>query len=119
MFSTVRDVVNEFGLVGETFENSRVQFKLAMEVVYNKKSGSSYQRWVLGEEIDGQMVGKCYYGTRFDIIDALRDVMDLNPEEEAEKAKHWDCYVQRKYKDMKKRLMEEGKWKTPSKKESD
>lgn len=117
-FSTVRDVVNEFGLVGETFEGSKVQFKLAMEVVYNQKQGSAYQRWVLSEEIEGVPVGKCYYGSRFDIIDALRDVMDLDPEDEVKQAKYHNCYVNKRWKEMKQRMMEQGRWKTQSKKEN-
>ncbi len=102
-FSTVRDIVNAFALVGEHYSGTRVRFYLQMDVVYNEKTSSSYQRWVLSEYADGQPRGKSFYGTRFDIQDALYDALDLDPEEEAEACKKGEGYCQKAYREMRER----------------
>lgn len=103
-FSTVRDIVNAFGLVGEHYEGTRVRFYLQMDVVYNEKTSSSYQRWVLSELADGQPRGKTFFGTRFDVQDALYDILDLDPDEEAEACKIGKGYCQQSYKAMRERM---------------
>lgn len=109
MYSTMRDVVNTFAMVGGEFAGTPLKFQLTMEIVYKEEQDIAYQRWVLFETVNGYFHGKCFFGAKNDVIDALYDILDLNAEEEIKACNEGKGYVKRKFDDMMERVSNERK----------
>lgn len=103
MYSTLRDITNEFAIVGSQYAGTAIGWNLSCEIVYNEREDSAYQRWVILESINGNIIGRCWLGNRNSVIEALRDIEDLDYNEELAEIKKKNSFCARMVREMKER----------------